>query len=85
MDNSAQKKVNYQQKRRIWEWITIFAVLLSLISGSVLLYQWWKIKQVNIQIQEKEQTPAQLEQKEQVRAQSKNTKISKNNYQKSLI
>lgn len=46
-----KKQGNYQQK---WKWITIFAILISLISGSVLLYQWWQRKQNTIQIQEKE-------------------------------
>jgi len=61
MDNLSKKSNNHQQKRRIWQWIVIFTVLLSLISGSVLLYQWWQVKQNAVKIQEREQILTQLE------------------------
>ena len=67
MDKLFSKQDNYQSKLR--QWIAIFAALLSLISGSVLLYQWWQVKQNAVKIQEKEQILTQLEQKEQVKAQ----------------
>jgi len=60
LNNYRSGVIACQQKRRIWQWIVIFAVLLSLISGSALLYQWWQVKQNAVKIQQKEQTFAQL-------------------------
>lgn len=65
MNNSDEKPSNYKQKSKIWHWIAILGVLLSLISGSLLLYQWWQNKQNTLKIQQKEQELNQAQQEQE--------------------
>jgi hypothetical protein len=75
MDNSFKKPAGYQPKK-LWQWITTIAIILSLISGSFLLYRWWKTQQDDKQLKVLEQ---QLEQAEQNQAQaSEQYQIQKN-------
>ena len=41
----SQNRTKKQLLKRVWEWIKITSLLLGLICGSVLVYQWWDRKQ----------------------------------------
>ena len=62
----AKKSMNKQKDQtlsKIWPWIKIASLLLGIISGSILVYQWWnrnqQIKKLQTQLAQKEQAAQQ--------------------------
>jgi len=64
MNNQKNKLIN-----RIWDWIKITSLILGIISGSILVYQWWsrqqKVEKLQSQLKEAQKLKDQAQQQYQ--------------------